>query len=100
MHRIWQQEHLTQKGKISKKIRTGQQVPQVATRPNEVWAYDFVHERLEDGSAIRILTVKDEFTRRCLALRADYSFWVAPFVWTNLNRGPAQGEYTVLGAAS
>ena len=26
--------------------------------------------------------------------------WAAPFVWTNLNRGPAQGEYTVLGAAS
>jgi len=74
VHRIWQREHLTQKGKISKKIRTGQQVPQAATRPNEVWAYDFVHERLEDGSAIRILTVKDEFTRRCLALRAEHSF--------------------------
>lgn len=34
----------------------------------------FVHERLEDGNAIRILTVKDEFTRRCLALRAEHSF--------------------------
>ena len=74
VHRIWQRENLTQKDRSSRKIRTGQRVPQVATRPNEVWAYDFVHERLEDGSAIRILTIKDEFTRRCLALRAEHSF--------------------------
>ena len=41
--------------------------------PNHVWAYDFVAERLKDGTKIRTLTVIDEFTRECLSLRTGYS---------------------------
>jgi len=37
-------------------------------RPNHVWSYDFVQDRTEDGRRIRMLTVIDEFTRRCLAI--------------------------------
>jgi transposase InsO family protein len=37
--------------------------------PNHVWAYDFVHERMHDGRALRLLTVVDEYTRECLAIR-------------------------------
>ena len=44
-----------------------------ATRPNEIWSWDFVASRTEDGSALRILNVVDEFTRRCLACRVDRS---------------------------
>jgi transposase InsO family protein len=33
-----------------------------------VWSYDFVQDRTEDGRRIRMLTVIDEFTRRCLAI--------------------------------
>ena len=36
--------------------------------PNHVWAYDFVHDRTHDGRAIKLLTVIDEYTRRCLAI--------------------------------
>ena len=36
---------------------------------NHVWAYDFVHERTHDGRALRLLTVVDEYTRECLAIR-------------------------------
>jgi putative transposase len=37
-----------------------------ATGPNHVWSYDFVASRTEDGQALRILNVVDEYTRRCL----------------------------------
>jgi len=40
---------------------------------DHVWAYDFVHERLLDGTKIRFLTVVDEYTRECIALHVDYN---------------------------
>ncbi len=39
-----------------------------ATRPNEVWSYDFVHDRLENGVGLKMLTVLDECTRECLGM--------------------------------
>ena len=38
---------------------------------NHVWSYDFVEDRTHDGRKIRMLTVIDEFTRRCLAIVVD-----------------------------
>lgn len=40
-----------------------------ATGPNDVWSYDFVAARTEDGGPLRILNVVDEFTRRSLGCR-------------------------------
>jgi transposase InsO family protein len=37
-----------------------------AAGPDDVWSYDFVAARTEDGLALRILNVVDEHTRRCL----------------------------------
>ena len=37
-------------------------------RPNHVWSYDFMQDRTEDGRRFRMLTVIDEYTRRCLAI--------------------------------
>jgi len=39
-----------------------------ARHPNEVWSYDFIHDRLENGAALKMLTVLDEFTRECLGI--------------------------------
>jgi putative transposase len=39
-------------------------------RPNHVWAYDFVSCRTEDGRAVKLLTVIDEYTRECMAIQA------------------------------
>ena len=36
---------------------------------NHVWAYDFVMDRTRDGRTVRMLTVIDEYTRECLAIR-------------------------------
>lgn len=39
-----------------------------ATRPNETWAMDFVHDQLATGRKIRVLTVVDTFSRYAPAL--------------------------------
>jgi transposase InsO family protein len=39
-----------------------------AVRPNSVWSYDFIHDRLASGTALKILCVLDEHTRECLAI--------------------------------
>ena len=39
-----------------------------AVRPNSVWTYDFIHDRLANGTALKILCVLDEHTRECLAI--------------------------------
>ncbi len=38
-------------------------------RPNHVWSYDFVAAATHDGRRLKILTLLDEYTRECLALR-------------------------------
>jgi len=40
---------------------------------NHVWSYDFVSDRIHNGKKIRILTVIDEYTRKCLAIRVGSS---------------------------
>ncbi len=40
---------------------------------NDVWSYDFVSDRLHNGKKIRMLTVIDEYTRKCLAIRVGFS---------------------------
>ena len=37
--------------------------------PNHGWSYDFVADRLLNGQPIRMLTVLDEYSRKCLAIR-------------------------------
>lgn len=39
-----------------------------ATVPNEIWSWDFVSTRTEDGGPLRVLNVVDEYTRRCLGI--------------------------------
>ncbi len=36
---------------------------------NHVWSYDFVMDRTHEGKAYRMLTVIDEYSRECLAIR-------------------------------
>jgi putative transposase len=50
----------TPKRRVKAKLREDRCV---ASRPNETWAMDFVHDQLAAGRKIRILTVVDTFTR-------------------------------------
>ena len=36
-----------------------------------MWAYDFMQLRTQDGRGVRLLTVMDEYSRECLAIRAE-----------------------------
>ena len=38
-------------------------------RANQVWSYDFVSAMTHDGRTLRMLTLIDEYTRECLAIR-------------------------------
>lgn len=51
-----------------------------ATRPNHIWSYDFMGDRLRDGSALRILNIVDEYTRVSLASHVDRSIGAAEVI--------------------
>lgn len=41
------------------------------TEANQVWAYDFIHDRCANGQKLKLLTVVDEWTRQCLAIEVQ-----------------------------
>jgi putative transposase len=69
VHRIWQRAKL-QVRKVHRKRRVVQaeSPPVRATHPGHVWTYDFVHDACLNGTALKVLTVMDEFTREGLAI--------------------------------
>jgi putative transposase len=42
-----------------------------AKEPNDVWTWDFIHDRTEDGRTIKIFSLIDEHSRYCLALKVE-----------------------------
>ena len=43
-------------------------MPLSATHANQVWCLDFCHDACLNGTRLKVLAVKDEYTRECLAL--------------------------------
>jgi transposase InsO family protein len=37
-------------------------------RLNEVWSWDFVHDRTDNGVPLKMLTLIDEYSRQCLRI--------------------------------
>ncbi len=77
VYRLWRKEGLKVPPKKRKKRRLGVKENgcnrREATHKNDVWAWDFVHDRTTSGAAIKCLTIVDEFTRESLALKVDRS---------------------------
>ena len=44
-----------------------------AQHPNDVWAWDFVFDRTVSGSPLKWLSIVDEYTWECVALKVDRS---------------------------
>jgi putative transposase len=74
LHRVYREAGLSIRRKRRKHcVREGK--PLVArTSANQEWAVDFVHDAVECGRTIRVLSVVDAYTRECLALEVDTSF--------------------------
>lgn len=72
--RIYRAAGLCVKRKRRKKLVRASNPRVLTTAPNQEWALDFVHDRLANGRAIRVLVIVDTFTRECLALEVDTSF--------------------------
>jgi putative transposase len=74
VHRVYREAGLSIRRKKRKHcVRVGQPL-RICTALNQEWALDFVHDAVESGRTIRVLTVVDAYTRECLALEVDTSF--------------------------
>ena len=75
VQRIWRQEGLKVPARHPKRgrlwLNDGSCLRLRPERKNHVWAYDFVADKTSNGKAFWMLTVVDEYTRECLAIRVD-----------------------------
>ncbi len=73
VQRIWRREGLKVPPRQPKRgrlwLNDGSCVRLRPERANHVWSYDFVSARTHDGRTLRLLTLIDEYTRECLAIR-------------------------------
>ena len=73
VYRIWREEGLKVPMKQPKRSRLwlndGSCIRKRPEYKNHVWGYDFVEDQTYDGRKIRMLTVLDEYSRECLAIR-------------------------------
>lgn len=79
VRRLWNQLGLRlrtprkkpRKGGNAKGTSANSCVNQPARFKNDVWTYDFVSSRQEDGRPLKWLTLVDEYTRECLTLHVS-----------------------------
>ena len=73
VQRIWRREGLKvpqkQRARARLWLNDGSCVRLRPERANRVWSYDFVSAMTHDGRMLRMLTLIDEYTRECLAIR-------------------------------
>jgi putative transposase len=67
VHRVYREAGLMiRRRKRKQYVRVGQPL-RAWTAANQEWALDFLHNVVECGRAIRVLSVVDAYTRECLA---------------------------------
>lgn len=80
VHRLWRREGLKVPQKQHKRGRLtvgdgsgGDNAchRRRAERMDEVWSFDFCHDRTADGKALKIFSVIDEYTRQCLIIEVQ-----------------------------
>lgn len=77
VQRLWRLEGLKVPQKQRKRRRLassdGSSTRRQAERPDHVWSMDFVHDQTDDGRALKILPILDEYTREWLTTRVARS---------------------------
>ncbi len=75
VERLWRLEGLKVPHKQPRRRRLwlhdGSCVRRRPQHQNHVWSYDFVQTRTAEGRVVRLLTLMDEYTRECLAIRVE-----------------------------
>ena len=71
VYRLYRERRLPLRRKVRRRIRHGGAALPQMHRPNQQWALDFVHDRIGEGRAIRILTAVDQFTREWVVTAVD-----------------------------
>jgi len=73
VQRIWRSEGLKVPQKQPRRSRLwlndGSSIRLRPEYPNHVWSFDFVEAQTHDGRRLRLMTLIDEFSRKCLAIR-------------------------------
>ena len=73
VERLWRCAGLKVPSKQPKKgrlwLNDGSCIRLMRASRDQVWSYDFVHNRTDDGRAFRTLNIIDEYPRECLAIR-------------------------------
>lgn len=77
VYRLWRREGLKVPTKKRKRRRLGKSANgcprRRALHKDHVWCWDFVFDRTTSGSLLKWLSIVDEHTRECLALKVDRS---------------------------
>lgn len=77
VYRLWRREGLKVPTKKRKRRRLGKSANgcqrRRALHKDHVWCWDFVFDRTISGSLLKWLSIVDEYTRECLALKVDRS---------------------------
>jgi putative transposase len=78
VHRLWRKEGLKvprqkqhKRGRIHDGSSDNACHRRRAERVNQVWSFDFCHDLTADGRPLKIFSVIDEFTRRCLVIEVQ-----------------------------
>lgn len=75
VERIWRREGLQVPRKQPKRgrlwLNDGSCIRLRPTHRNHVWSYDFVQDTTHDGRPLRMLTILDEYTRECVAIKVE-----------------------------
>jgi transposase InsO family protein len=73
VQRIWRKEGLKVPQRQPKRgrlwLNDGSCLRLRPTHENHVWSYDFVQDQTHDGRKFRMLTIIDEFSRKCIAIK-------------------------------
>jgi putative transposase len=77
IYRLWRREGLKVPQKKRKRRRLGKSENgchrRRAEHKDHVWCWDFVFDHTSGGSTLKWLSIVDEYTRECLALKVDRS---------------------------
>ena len=75
VYRLYRAEGLSLRHKRPKRNKSAQlrQPKHLVNSMNEIWSMDFVSDALFDGRRLRALTIVDNFTRECLAIKVGQS---------------------------